>query len=316
MAEIELRVTFTGLCLFLVQDDCKRVGVVLPDYRHGVMGALGVEHPDGDHREGAHHVGYVRIAGAHIASALAGDEVIHRLNREEIRFDIPDVNDLMKVQTILPAMERVAPHPGNPVQLAGLEQDQVDCSKTEQSLLAPAADLFTASAPVVGRIRLTGGSVVGSGSNSWIFPPVLDPTRPPYKRVFAEKVTWTREFTIPDPQPGQPLVLNMTLTPLGGSTSKTIPLMPVVQGGKNVVAVKVANLCADNPLEWSHFAPPKPQREDHDFKLLYKVLKPADGRSYADFLQGKWLPVPERDPTGPVGVENCIGMKITVPAVG
>ncbi|MBW3629546.1 MAG: hypothetical protein KY464_09630, partial [Gemmatimonadetes bacterium] len=67
----ELRVKFSGLCLFLVHSDTKRVAVVMPDCRRNGPNPPD-QHLDGEPAEP--HVGYLRFDLANLSTAAAGVE--------------------------------------------------------------------------------------------------------------------------------------------------------------------------------------------------------------------------------------------------
>jgi hypothetical protein len=60
------------------------------------------------------------------------------------------------------------------------------------------------------------------------------------------------------------------------------------------VSVKIANLCAVNPLEWDEMEQRSTDGPDNDFKWLYQLFRPKNGISWDDYLKDKTLPAPKR----------------------
>jgi hypothetical protein len=85
----------------------------------------------------------------------------------------------------------------------------------------------------------------------------------------------------------------MTLFPTPGST-------PFIE-------LKLANLCADNPLEWDEFAGHMIRSADVDFKWLYRLLELKPAFPAERYLE-HFLPHPK-----PVGadkqgmIQDCFG---------
>jgi hypothetical protein len=297
----ELRVTFTGLCLFLIREDCKRVAVLQPDARVG--GRLSRFHPDGE--PVVHHAGYLRFDLANLSAGSSApfpvtnplNEGVHHFRWEELKFGIPDVDTGMAIQTGLPAMERVAPHPLGP---APMDQE-LECPSGERSRLQLMSGLFGTAAPLAMRTILSGGTLKKSDSKSaWAFLPyALTPGGLAYAGEFATEVMWTRVVEDRDS-------LDLSITPFAGGPAQTLTLHPTMTGTGAVLLLKIANLCSDNPLEWVEFPTPPPAREDRDFKWFYQLFRDAAGNPVTGMV-----PVPILQPGG-LGVENCIGLRATV----
>jgi len=305
----ELQVSFTGLCLFLIRDDCERVAVVQPDCR---LGHLTPVHPDGDPVPGEHHVSYLRYDLASLVPGLpAGDtfdgpiyEGVHRFSREALYFGLPHLETQMTINTQLPAMERIAPGATNSPTLPTSE-----CGNGDVSLLKPIDGLFGTDPELklVMRTIFSGGTLSGGKRSTFEFPTAFNPgAASKYQGSFARTVTWTRPVSDADE-------LTLTIASFDGSTSQQITLHPVPDlGGKQVISLNIGNLCADNPLEWPEFSTPVASTEDRDFKWLYRLLETLDGKGAETLLSGGQFPVPTRPSTSSAGAENCIGTRITV----
>jgi hypothetical protein len=81
--------------------------------------------------------------------------------------------------------------------------------------------------------------------------------------------------------------------------------------GQPVIDLKIANLCAHDPLEWSVF-PERPVEHDVDFKWLYRLLQYNDGTPYCVRVRGADLPHPHRKHTtaGVRGGGGCTTSRI------
>jgi hypothetical protein len=297
MDEFELRVTFTGLCLFLIQEDRTKVAVVQPDCRKG-DGAIHPDHPGGG--KGRFHIGYIRfelvnlVEGYPVGTQKEGPayEVVHRFRHEDLSWGLPVDNTPMTIGTGLPAFERIAPD---------LKSTRGEC------LLEPIRNRWDNDAPLVMRTVLSGGTLSGSGKTNFYFPKVFNPDMPDYTGSFADEVTWTRTVKAAG--------LNLCIRPFGAATGTRIPLKPIQDGAQKIISIKVANLCSENPLEWNRFKDPRQPKKDKDFRWLYRVLRPVSGNPIESLLHGMRLPVPTRDKKVSSGVENCIGGTISVKTI-
>jgi hypothetical protein len=282
----DLRVEFSGLCLYLMHPDGDQVGIVMPDARKRTADP---RHADGT--DGVFHVGYVRFDLANFDADLPpGDidngpryEVVHRFDREALDFDFPDEQSSMSAELEFPDFKEFAP------------------------VLRPLPGLFSEDPPKVLLMRtvLRGGHLSGlSEGESWRFSTELNPSAPAYGGQFASFSTWTRRVD------GDGLTIR--LRRFGDATPTEIPLRPArSENGDAVIALKIANLCAENPLEW----PDLPFRgvvgDDVDFKWLYRLLEPP-GTTYAKLLRGDQFPVPERRGRQPFGAfQDCMGGRLT-----
>ena len=127
-----------------------------------------------------------------------------------------------------------------------------------------------------------------------------------YEGQFAKYTTWSRRVEAP--------ALEITIRSFGAAEMDTIRLAPPGDAPDRVLKIKLANLCADNPLEWDALGLPEVAlRRDDDFKWLYRLLAPRN-ESYESALNNKELPVPILLPNVPVGDrELCYSARITQP---
>ncbi|HEX8450962.1 MAG TPA: hypothetical protein VF647_02630 [Longimicrobium sp.] len=305
-----LEVSFTGLCLFLLKEDCTRVAVVQPDCR---ANGLPPQHPDGDPEPGAPHVGYLRYDLASLGGGFSPGtdpvsgphyEVVHRFVRETLDFGLSSVDAPMTIDTKLPAMERIAP-----AAVYGQLLPENECGHGEKSLLKPIEGLLSGNnPPLVMRTVFSGGDLDGGNTSDFEFLRAFNPGGAArYRGRFARKVIWTREVTDADH-------LTLTLTRFDGTPTQKITLKPVKDmGGNDVIVLKIGNLCADNPLEWPELGKAEAADIDRDFKWLYRLLETTDGRAAQTLLPADTrFPVPIRPANAGLGGENCIGTRITV----
>src|SRR5215831_1236086 len=277
----ELQIEFSGLCLFVVSRDGRRVGVAMPDARRrpntGTM-----RHPDGT--LAVAHAGYFRfdlgdLRGDIPAATTPADgpryEVVHRFDREELDLALPEDRSRVGVGELnYPDFRRI----------------------DEKIKIIPG--LFSEERPpneVLMRMVLTGGSFTShSGGSNWTFPTIETRSGAPYQGQFANYSVWTR--TIDQDK------LRLAITPFGNGKRTTVELTP----RNGMIQLKVANLCAENPLEWCELDIRSSGDEDLDFKWLYRLMK--NPTSVRPGLKGE-LPVPVLDQTGGVaGKEvNCTG---------
>lgn len=271
----ELRVVFSGLCLYVVHPDGKQVGVLMPDARKTVKRL----HDDGE--LGEPHVGYVRFDAANlgVGSVDSGNGLVYKFNGQVLDFGLGTSLEPITANLNVPDFDQFATALARKPELFGTR---------------PPADLLM-------RTIITGGEIGGRPSgNIRELSSVLSPANKSasYKGSFAGFTVWTRRVN------GESLTV--TITSFDGKGQTAIPLTPVGPDGKKVITLKVANLCAHNPMEWDEFETRQPARHDLDFKWLYRLMQPKSG-SYKDLLLGSELPFPRATPTETFGLEDCMG---------
>ncbi|HEU4557277.1 MAG TPA: hypothetical protein VFS20_05485 [Longimicrobium sp.] len=289
-----LQVDFSGLCLYVHDATSEKVAVLMPDARR--LPPKG-PHPDGTF--GIPHAGYFRFSLADacrpsdLGTAIPqGDddrppyEVVHLFKGRVLGFEITGDADPITFEPEVPDLKRFAPNPG---------------SGGTEPLLQLDDGLFTSAPPATLLMRtvLQGGAITGENvRENWFFPTVLNCGEETYRDVFASVVRWTR--------PVDSVVV--TVSTFDGTSVTRIPLTPAT--GSNIVRLKVANLCATNPMEWNELGLRAADTDDVDFKWLYRLLKPRSG-TWASVLKGNHLPHPHLPPNPPAGVEDCLGMQTT-----
>lgn len=283
----EMEVEFSGLCMYLVDPENKHAAVLMPDCRKGVDPV----HADRD--KGVHHVGYLRfdlanlsgVAGVPEGTPLGGPhyEVVHRFNFQQLEFpDLPD----------------------EPVTIASLGFPQFE-EFTQDLELKPG--MFSTLPPKVLLMRtiLKGGEVDSGRQKNWRLPPALKPGSD-YRDHFASKATWVC------PVPGDTVTIR--IAGFDGADPVEFVLKPVE--GEEVVHLKIANLCAVNPLEWQELELEElkaakdgkdKETRDRDFKWLYRLLDSTSAPLPARLGEKPDLPVPVLEPDQGAGVQGCMG---------
>lgn len=307
-AEFELRVEFAGLCLYVLDRDRRKVSILMPDAR-GNKGEIDDLHADGEIGEA--HTGYVRFdlanlnAGSGLSVTAGQDlgnasgsppcEVVIRFDRQEMEFLLPD-------GSTLPATPFEEMDPGVP-----------EFGKFADPLKPDAAVLGrTPPEKLLMRTVINGGTLRGKGEGkTWGFSSALrgstngNGSAPSYSGQFAGFALWTRTIDADG--------ITLKLSRLDGSgEATTIPLKPAMVDGKRVIALKVANLCAHNPLEWDEYPLRNVVAHDLDFKWLYRLLEPPGG-DFKRALAGAEFPYPRALPNQAYGDEDCMGGSITFP---
>jgi hypothetical protein len=337
-----LEVDFSGLCMYVVNPDTGKVTVLMPDCRMRTHTA-DVFHADG--QRAVHHVGYVRINLADlgvpltltppaVTSDAAGEpryELVHRFDRQVLHFveaaapaplagsgttaaapvvdteaTTPDPVVHTDVTTTDPMVHAAAA--ATPVVHTGMSIP--DFGKFAPGLV-PIDGLFTNDPPdiLLMRSELDGGTLDGRSLTNdpptWVFSQFLNPGGEPYGGEFASYLTWRR--------PCEGNTLTLRITDFAGAPEAEFTLGPVPEGG--TLHLDVANLCSNNPLEWSDLKTRKVLGNDEDFKWLYRLLKPAAGGTFADILLNTPLPHPARVPglAGETGDDDCMGATMTYP---
>lgn len=308
LVPFELRVEFAGLCLYVIDPGGKKVTIVMPDARDD-QADVDELHDDGEIGEA--HAGYLRFDLANLDAGNAGlsvapsqglqgasgsprCEVVHRFSRQQLEFLLPNGQPLPEA-----TFEKA--DPGVP------RFDDIGPS------LQPATKTDFADAKFRGKLLMTteisGGSLLGEGTGkTWAFSPVLGTKsngngNGSYSGQFAGFSVWRREIA-------DATGVMVRITDVSGSAPPTtIPLVPKLVDGKPVIALKVANLCAHNPLEWDEFSLRTVVSHDLDFKWLYRMLKPATG-NFASALAGAEFPFPRALPNQAYGDEDCMGGSI------
>ena len=122
---------------------------------------------------------------------------------------------------------------------------------------------------------------------------------------WAGSIEWTR-----DTVPGDSLTMRIRNWDTGQQTS-TYAEAGHPRRQNEVIQLKIANLCEDNPLEWKEFEHNIAER-DVDFKWLFRLFAPNAGGSILAALGRKELPYPLLKPRGArtTGNTGCTGGKV------
>jgi hypothetical protein len=278
----KLSIEFCGLCLFVQDPEGRGVGVLMPDAR-ARPGAPPMRHADGS--AAVPHVGYLRFNLANLAGMNPFPtnsiddppfEGVHRFNREVLDLGLgPHPQPVVVDELAWPDFARIDQ---NLHLLPGLFRDPIPSQQLLMRMIL-SDGTFTAHVP---------------GSN-WKFPTTAN-GKPAYQGQFASVITWSREM------PGNSLPIQ--IRPFGNGHGTQLQLSPV----DGIVQLKIANLCAENPLEWPELKLRIIQGEDdHDFKWLYRLFDTNDKRLTVAANGKRPIPVLDRD-KGVSGEESdCSG---------
>ena len=297
----KLEVQFTGLCLHVQHRDDENgtrpeVAVLLPDAR---FRGDAKRHPD--RTPAVPHVGYLRLDLANVVPELAATSFPPDERPRDAR-DMPDGPHFEVVYRLGDMADRLT---GGQTLDFGLPDDAYAKSMTVDTKLpsfddiAPAhkvrADLFTklgganvaedTPSPLLLRTLLRGGKLVpsedGVSLDLWSIDPFLrgvpgGAPQDPIVGCFPGAVTWTRDVDASS--------LTLTFRKFDGTVTARLPLQP--RNGE--IKLKIANLCADNPLEWNELELRTAAIEDSDFKWFYQLLDPT-ATSWKQFLEQRAL---------------------------
>ena len=129
--------------------------------------------------------------------------------------------------------------------------------------------LFATNPPVELNVRtiLRGGTLTATtvgGSGSGNLAAGRGPDWDKFETYWAGSIKWTRTI------PAGSLTIGIRSWDTGQVTPRT--LRPVTRGGKQVIELKIADLCETNPLEWKEFEP-RFDKDDVDFKWLFRLFE-------------------------------------------
>jgi hypothetical protein len=290
-----LRIEFTGLCLYVFHPDEDKVAVVLPDCRDtGTL--IKYPHDDGDTKCDP-HAGYMELESAAFGCAFPSNafDVVHLLEQHELYICAGTAGMLSKADVHVPSFDG---------------QDETSKVKHFDALVLRTDVFDDANTGVLARIVLRGGKFLPvAGSKSWTIPGTLNASKVDQIGYFAGQVVWETDIDGGD--------VTLCIRKFGSRLAEAtrVVLKPRQEERRKVVHIKIANLCAHNPLEWDAFNPVE-VTQDVDFKWLYRLLESNSGETLADRLKNAGnaqLPYPVITP-GPEnrGNEDCMGAKITV----
>ncbi len=289
-----LRIEFTGLCLYVFDPSGEKAAVVLPDCRDtGTL--INFPHED-DSPERKPHAGYMKLEAAAFGTAFPSNafDVVHLLKQHELHICAGTAGTLSKADVLVPSFD---------------DREKTSNAKYFDEL-ALRTDVFDdANTGVLARIVLRGGKFLPvAGSKSWTIPGTLNASKVDQIGYFAGQVVWETDIDGGD--------VTLCIRKFGSRLAEAtrVVLKPQEEERRKVVYIKIANLCAHNPLEWDVFNAVE-VTQDVDFKWLYRLLESNSGDTLADRLKNAGnaqLPYPVITP-GPEnrGNEDCMGAKIT-----
>ena len=275
--EFTLSVEFAGVCLYVIDDENPtktEVPVLMPNCLP-TDGRDQGKHEDGT--DGARHVPYLLMDLANLdprvtTPGLLADgpkfQVVRRLSREEIIFGLP------------PGGIELVP---DPLPLPDLDVYK-DTIRLKPNLLStdplkpPPIELQARTIVKGGKLEgtIVGGAGVGRKRDKWD-EDAAD---------WAGSIKWTRERI-----PGNSLSIGIRSLVTGEETPLP-PLRPVNRGDAAIIELKIASLCETNPLEWKEFKP-RFEKEDEDFKWLFRLFEARDGGTLLNAIRRVKLPYPK-----------------------
>lgn len=281
----ELQIEFTGLFLYLARPD-GRYTVLMPDCRDKAVSA---QHEDG--HKGVAHAGYVRVDAAALGlNVPAGSadtpqfEVVHRLSGQEVHLSGLTAGAVGGAPA-LPRFE--APY-------------FVDMALRRDTLTETPRDLLM-------RLELTGGRfVAGVAGHQWSIPATLGSEAAPQVGAYASSVLWTTTMG------GDTMEVLLRAFGTSPADAPRLSLRCGAGDEPRVVSIRIANLCAQNPLEWDSLELAETDR-DLDFKWLYRLVESTSG-SFKSRLQSSCpptdvhFPFPTLSGGVPRSNQGCMGV--------
>jgi hypothetical protein len=343
--EVKLSVEFAGICLYVIQyaekfvpgeketkpPPASWVTVLMPTCVPN--GGVSAKHEDGD--TGARHVPYLLMDAANLTaydklldnvlprgdpsnaelanrireafgppmpSGIVPDgpqfEVVRRLRREEIAFELAGSDE--PIITLSP--ERLPLPDLSIYKLEGSGSPPQRGIKLKPGLVddnPPPVELNVRTILRGGKLTATTISESGQGNVGIRRGPDWDR----FEAAWVGSIKWERTI------PGDSLTIQ--IRSFDGSQPTPVTLRPV-EG--NVIALKLANLCETNPLEWRAFEP-RFDKDDVDFKWLFRLFDAADGGSLLRAMGRFKFPYPHLSPRGarPTGYTGCTGGQFGLP---
>lgn len=289
---VTINVTFAGLAMAILhpEEDCSLA--VLPDARKPAV--------LDDFTVGAEHQCYIRSPLAHFAhkdggTLIADSSVVHRLGGDHVSMYLA-VRRRGSEEFVPLAVESGAHGPAN----SGNALPMPYFDEIVTPTVAPLPQIInpTAHQSTLCRMVLPSGAWRGSGIQSqWIVssalqtaPSVSNPcARTPIFGSYVGRMTWTRR--IEDDITHVALMVHS----LHGTNTPAASLVfaPLPAGGEETeVNMEIANLCADDPLEWK--SNPRRRLADVDFKWMYSLLELPQQQRFTTALMGAELPHPRK----------------------
>ena len=315
--EVTLSVEFAGICLYVIQykekfvpgeketkpPPASWVTILMPTCLPN--GGVSAKHEDGE--TGARHVPYLLMDAANLTSppmpsGIVPDgpqfEVVRRLRREEIDFELAGSDE--PIITLSP--DRLPLPDLSIYKLDGSGSPPQRGIKLKPGLVdgnPPPVELNVRTILRGGKLTATTISESGQGNVGIRRGPDWDR----FEAAWVGSIKWERTI------PGSSLTIQ--IRSLDGSQRTPVTLRPV-EG--NVIALKLANLCETNPLEWRAFEP-RFDKDDVDFKWLFRLFDAEDGGSLLRAMGTYKFPYPHLSPRGarPTGYTGCTGGQFGLP---
>jgi len=286
----ELRVDFSGVSLYVLHPDLRRVGFVMPEARYQGNKA---RHLDDTPAEA--HAGYVRFDLANLVAVegavptrdpaeTPSYEVVHQVERETVEFQLPPAAERITVDLALPRFDEFAP------------------------VLTTRPALFEAAPPpeVLMRTVMDGGTLtsVAESAVEWELAGDLHPEGRTFVYRLGGAVRWRRTVNAPG--------MTLRFVRFGRDRITEFALRPTTApGDRPAISLKIGNLCTNNPLEWRTLPPVDTVIADTDFKWLYRLLQLRDEHSDVRYPPRE-LPHPRPRPTANMNVVyDCFGGMIS-----
>lgn len=260
MTPFLLRIDFTGISVFAMHPNGRRMGVVMPDarWRKGKMW-----HPDGT--SAVAHAGYLRIDAANLRGVEglpAGDgsdapphELVYRFSGQDVDFGVEHDNSPLVGTLAIPDFDTIAPVKELRPKVFS---DEIPRGVSMRCIL-PGGRLSTEIEP-----------------GEWTITGELRPDGHETRSAYGGVSSWERTID------AESVVI--TLRDFRTRHETRIPLVPkALPDGTLAVLVKVANLCAINPMEWQELEIREVRVPDVDFKWLYQLLVLREDKDPIEF---------------------------------
>ena len=296
--DFTLSVEFAGICLYVIHPKRETVSVLMPTCMPTPDGRVKDQHED--KTNGERHVPYLLMdlanLGQSVPAGFVGDGpqfgVVRRLRREELFLEPEEPKSIQLDPDPLPLPD------------FGFYKERI---RLKEALLS---DMPPNERPELNvRTILRGGTLAATtvgGSGNGGGRPSQNPKWDEDPADWAGSIRWTRTI------PGDSLTIRIRNWDTGQETPLT--LRPVTRGGKQVIELKIAVLCENNPLEWKEFEP-RFVKDDVDFKWLFRLFEATDGGPLLRAMRRNEFPYPKLKPRGPraTGDPGCTGGQITFP---
>ena len=327
--DVTLSVEFAGVCLHVIHREREfvpgekppptfQVSVLMPTCVPTADGRVNTKHEDGD--IGARHVPYLLMDLANldvdqrVMPGLVADgprfQVVRRLSREEL-FLKPEepqgsIIELKPDPLPLPDLSLYK----GAIRLKDLLSEIPRFERPELNVRMVLKGGTLAAVPLGGSDeggrRPVGGSIKAeerSQKPDWDKNP----------EDWAGSIIWTRDIK-KDSLPEGFLEIGIRSFD-SDKPNPPLRLRPVTRSdGKEVIQLKIANLCETNPLEWKEFEH-KLQKDDVDGKWVFRLFEAVNGVSLLKAIRRDKRPYPKLSPRAPrsTGSAGCTNFQHGLP---